>query len=356
MLSICNQIPQESIESISSDYDLIKTIYQDETHEIENQDSKIKFLLKQKYEIEINDSLLSLLKEMKFDDLIINDSLMYLPYWLQFDFIPATRTLKIDFFIYWFRKNQEKINQLSNAISSMEEPYLYNAIENTKIVVENSLNKDSLLNLLSEIKEMIIINMNMSTDNFLLKLTGANKNLGDFMYETKQLPPKKEKIKPKKENKEIQTNDKTSSLNSTTEEEDNSKYDLFFKEGGVVGETLIDRASVFQAHAIKVTSLADISKYKKYLLSQKKIKKATHNISAYRFLDKKTQEIFEDYDDDGEDDAGIRLLGIIQKMKVNNVLVVVSRWFGGILLHHDRFKHINDVAKILLTNNIEKFK
>ena len=103
-------------------------------------------------------------------------------------------------------------------------------------------------------------------------------------------------------------------------------------------------------------SLADISKYKKYLLSQKKIKKATHNISAYRFLDKKSQEIFEDYDDDGEDDAGIRLLGIIQKMKVNNVLVVVSRWFGGILLHHDRFKHINDVAKILLTNNIEKFK
>ena len=114
MLSICNQIPQESIESISSDYDLIKTIYQDETHEIENQDNKIKFLLKQKYEIEINDSLLSLLREMKFDDLIINNSLMYLPYWLQFDFIPSTRTLKIDFFIYWFRKNQEKREELSN--------------------------------------------------------------------------------------------------------------------------------------------------------------------------------------------------------------------------------------------------
>ena len=356
MLSICNQIPQESIESISSDYDLIKTIYQDETHEIENQDNKIKFLLKQKYEIEINDSLLSLLREMKFDDLIINNSLMYLPYWLQFDFIPSTRTLKIDFFIYWFRKNQEKRKELSNSISSMEEPYLYNAIENTKLVVENSLNKDSLLNLLSEIKEMIIINMNMSTDNFLLKLTGANKDLGDFMYETKQLPAKKENIKPKKDNEEIQSKGKITTSNNTNEDDDNSKYDLFFEEGGVVGETVIDRASVFQAHAIKVTSLADISKYKKYLLSQKKIKKATHNISAYRFLDKKSQEIFEDYDDDGEDDAGIRLLGIIKKMKVNNVLVVVSRWFGGILLHHDRFKHINDVAKILLNNNIDKFK
>ena len=35
-------------------------------------------------------------------------------------------------------------------------------------------------------------------------------------------------------------------------------------------------------------------------------------------------------------------------MKVTNVLVVVSRWFGGVFLGNDRFKHINDSAKNLV--------
>ena len=59
--------------------------------------------------------------------------------------------------------------------------------------------------------------------------------------------------------------------------------------------------------------------------------------------------------DDGEDEAGIRLLAIIKKMKIVNVYVNVSRWYGGILLHQDRFKRICDSAKFLLKDNEDLF-
>lgn len=37
-----------------------------------------------------------------------------------------------------------------------------------------------------------------------------------------------------------------------------------------------------------------------------------------------------------------------QILDVRNVLVVVSRWYGGILLGPDRFKHINNCARNIL--------
>lgn len=37
-----------------------------------------------------------------------------------------------------------------------------------------------------------------------------------------------------------------------------------------------------------------------------------------------------------------------QILDVRNVMVVVSRWYGGILLGPDRFKHINNCARNIL--------
>ena len=42
-------------------------------------------------------------------------------------------------------------------------------------------------------------------------------------------------------------------------------------------------------------------------------------------------------------------------MKIVNVYVNVSRWYGGILLHQDRFKRICDSAKFLLKDNEDLF-
>lgn len=56
----------------------------------------------------------------------------------------------------------------------------------------------------------------------------------------------------------------------------------------------------------------------------------------------------QDYDDDGESAAGGRLLKLLALVGAENVAVVVSRWFGGVLLGPARFTHINNAARQLL--------
>uniref|UniRef100_A0A4W3HCH0 Impact RWD domain protein n=1 Tax=Callorhinchus milii TaxID=7868 RepID=A0A4W3HCH0_CALMI len=62
------------------------------------------------------------------------------------------------------------------------------------------------------------------------------------------------------------------------------------------------------------------------------------------------QTFLQDCEDDGETAAGGRLLHLMQILDVRNVMVVVSRWYGGILLGPDRFKHINNSARNILVN------
>lgn len=56
----------------------------------------------------------------------------------------------------------------------------------------------------------------------------------------------------------------------------------------------------------------------------------------------------QDYDDDGETAAGARMLHLLQVADCRNVVVVVSRWFGGVLLGPSRFTYINNAARALL--------
>lgn len=353
MLSITIPIPSEvSFDEIESDYDLIQTMFEDEIHEILRNSEQIKFLIKLNHEIDIKQSIYDLITSMKLNDLILNKDQMYLPYWLKFSISKINFSITINFYIYWLKTKKTLIDSLKDSIHNIEQPFLYNTLENTKLILSESLsNTDDIINIISEIKELNIINMNISINNLLFKLTKANEGLDDFQYENKDIPTDENNNKNNIHNR----TDEIKNENENKSNEEESQYDLFFKCGGFVGDTITDRASVFQAHAIKVNSLAEVNKYKKYLLTQKKIKKATHNISAYRFIDNKSK-LFEDYDDDGEDGAGIRILGVLQKMEAMNVFVVVSRWFGGILLHHDRFKRINDSAINLINQHLDIFK
>jgi putative IMPACT (imprinted ancient) family translation regulator len=52
-----------------------------------------------------------------------------------------------------------------------------------------------------------------------------------------------------------------------------------------------------------------------------------------------------DCDDDGETAAGSRLAHLLEILELENVLIVVSRWYGGTLLGPDRFKLINQAAR-----------
>ncbi|KNC76740.1 hypothetical protein SARC_10778 [Sphaeroforma arctica JP610] len=86
------------------------------------------------------------------------------------------------------------------------------------------------------------------------------------------------------------------------------------------------------------------------LLESRKIQRATHNMYAYRIYNESKGVWLADCDDDGEQHAGSRLAHLLDMQGVKDVLVVVSRWFGGILLGPDRFKHINNVARVALVD------
>lgn len=114
------------------------------------------------------------------------------------------------------------------------------------------------------------------------------------------------------------------------------------------GEPIIDRRSTFQAHLAPVRCVQEAAEAIASLKTDKKIANATHNISAYRISGGPHNTCIQDCDDDGENHAGARLLHLLQILDVKDVIVVVSRWFGGIHLGPDRFKHINSSARDLL--------
>lgn len=129
----------------------------------------------------------------------------------------------------------------------------------------------------------------------------------------------------------------------------------------ILSDVVTEKKSVFLARAVQVTSLAQAQAFLDHLIStDKKVAVATHNISAWRIKQKKdpshrasehstnpdaAETTIQDYDDDGETAAGGRLLHVMQLMDVWNVLVVVSRWYGGIQLGPARFRLINDVGR-----------
>ena len=93
--------------------------------------------------------------------------------------------------------------------------------------------------------------------------------------------------------------------------------------------------------------MKEIKAAQELLLSNPKVAKATHNISAYR-IKEDNGVIRQDSNDDGEDAAGSRLLHLLQLADCFNVYIVVSRYYGGIQLGPLRFKCINNCARQLL--------
>jgi putative IMPACT (imprinted ancient) family translation regulator len=84
------------------------------------------------------------------------------------------------------------------------------------------------------------------------------------------------------------------------------------------------------------------------LYEDARVARATHNMRAWRFCDERTGRLVADNDDDGEDAAGGRMALLLEAMRAENVLVVVTRWYGGVQLGPLRFKVINDVARALV--------
>lgn len=117
------------------------------------------------------------------------------------------------------------------------------------------------------------------------------------------------------------------------------------------GEVLVDRNSRFVGHIAPVFHVKQTKLMLSSLKENKKIASATHNIYACRILKDEHgghPTFYQMCEDDGETHAGSRLLHLLQIVDARNVMVVVTRWYGGVHLGPDRFKHINNCARILL--------
>jgi len=109
-------------------------------------------------------------------------------------------------------------------------------------------------------------------------------------------------------------------------------------------EPIIDRKSAFVGRACRISDPAQVPAILSFLLADRRVAKAAHPvINAWRC---QVGNVFhQDNDDDGESAAGGRLAHLLQILDVKNVLVVVTRYFGGTLLGADRFKNINQAAR-----------
>lgn len=106
--------------------------------------------------------------------------------------------------------------------------------------------------------------------------------------------------------------------------------------GWFESDPIVDRKSVFIGRARAVTSVDQAEQLLDLLKTNKKIAKATHNMTCWR-IRREDGVSFQDYDDDGESAAGGRLLHLLTLTDSWNVVVVVSRWYGGTLLGSDRY-------------------
>ncbi|KAF3009457.1 eIF2 kinase Gcn2p negative regulator [Curvularia kusanoi] len=113
----------------------------------------------------------------------------------------------------------------------------------------------------------------------------------------------------------------------------------------IIGEPISEKKSVFLARVAPVSSPAQAKQYVAHLLAtDKKAAKATHNMTSWR-IKGPNDTVFQDCDDDGETAAGSRMLHLMQLMDVWDVMVVVTRWYGGVHLGPDRFRLINTAAR-----------
>ncbi len=97
-----------------------------------------------------------------------------------------------------------------------------------------------------------------------------------------------------------------------------------------VSSEIVEKKSKFIANLFYVESKEEAENIIKKM--KKKYHDARHNCVAYRVMENET--IIEKSSDDGEPSgtAGAPMLDIIRKADLCNVLVIVTRYFGGILL------------------------
>ena len=110
-----------------------------------------------------------------------------------------------------------------------------------------------------------------------------------------------------------------------------------------IEHVLTDRGSKYAASGGAVSNRAEATDFIKNLKRKKKFAKATHNTWAVIFADGEQVK-----NDDGESGAGALILQMLEREKLLDHIVVVTRWYGGVHLGGDRFRHVKTSVQAYL--------
>ena len=114
-------------------------------------------------------------------------------------------------------------------------------------------------------------------------------------------------------------------------------------------EPIIDRKSIFQAFYVNINTAAQAEQFRQQLLENNKIKAATHNMFVWKVSENGI--IKSDSDEDGESGAGSRMMHLVELTGACDFGVIVTRWYGGVHLGPDRWKHINNALRSILDDH-----
>ena len=107
-----------------------------------------------------------------------------------------------------------------------------------------------------------------------------------------------------------------------------------------IEHVLTDRGSKYAVSGDSASSKADAIKVVRKLCTKKKYAKATHN--TWALLQQDGTQI---KNDDGESGAGAIILRMLEEKQWFDHVVIVTRWYGGVHLGGDRFRHVKSCVQ-----------
>ncbi len=111
---------------------------------------------------------------------------------------------------------------------------------------------------------------------------------------------------------------------------------------------LTDRGSKYAVSGASARSKADALAVVKTLCTKKKYAKATHNTWALILSDGTQIK-----NDDGESGAGLIVLRMLEEKQLFDHVVIVTRWYGGVHLGGDRFRHVKRCVQAYFQSFVE---
>ena len=110
-----------------------------------------------------------------------------------------------------------------------------------------------------------------------------------------------------------------------------------------LANVLTDRGSKYAVSGGPAKSRKEADAFLKALKRDKKFAKATHNTWAVLLSDGTPLK-----GDDGESGAGMVILRMLEREGLEDHVVVVTRWYGGVKLGGDRFRRVQDCVRAYL--------